>query len=42
MLVCMILMEGLKELSTIENPWSYSIDISWTSSTGALERNGTA
>jgi hypothetical protein len=39
--MCMRLMVVLKELSTTENPWSFQHGYFLTSSTGALERNGT-
>jgi hypothetical protein len=39
--VCMSLMAIWMELSTAESPWSFQQGDFLTSSTGALERNGT-
>jgi hypothetical protein len=39
--VCMSLMEVQIELSTTKNPWSFQLGDFLTSSTVALERNGT-
>jgi hypothetical protein len=39
--VCMRLMVVLKELSIVENPWSFQHEYFISSNTGALERNGT-